>query len=191
MFASPFARTLRVCLPLAAAALLAVAGTSYGSVYPNCNPDRGACTFSFDSGPVAMSGPIDPIDCLGPEAGTVTGTARDTEGGNFSNVETNPFFHFHATHTEDGRMDFPYGYVLYRLRDDFNYDTDAHTSTFTLSDSVNAYGTVYGTNDQPTGQVVSLHGVAHFTWIDTNGNGDPDPVDNYKASVDKFRVTCS
>lgn len=191
MVATSLVRTLRVCLPLAAAALLALAGTSYGSVYPNCPPDRGACTFSSDSGPLAMSRPTGPIDCLGPEAGTVTGTARDTEGGNFSTVETNPFFHFHATHTEDGRMDFPYGYVLYRLRDDFTYDTVFHTSTFTLSDTVNARGTVYGTDGQPTGQVVSVHGLAHFTWIDTDGNGDPTPGDDYKASVDRFRVTCS
>jgi hypothetical protein len=184
-------RTLRVCIPLAVAGLLAFAGSSYAGVDPNCNPDRGACAFSFDSGPYAISGPVDPIDCLGPGAGTVTATGEDVTGGNFSNIETNPFFHFHATHTEDGRMDFPYGYVLYRLRDGFNYNSGTHTSTLTLSNPVNVQGTVYGTDDQPTGQVVSLHGLTHFTWIDTNGNGDPDPGDDYKASVDHFRVACS
>jgi hypothetical protein len=191
MFASPLARTLRVCVPLAAAAMLALAGTSYGGVDPTCNPDSGACAFSFDSGPYAISGPADPIDCLGPGAGTVTGTAQDSGGGNFSNIETNRFFHFHATHSEVGRLDFPYGHVLYRLRNEFNYSAGSHTATLTLSNPVNAQGTVYGTDGQPTGQAVSLHGLVHFTWIDTNGNGDPDPVDDYKASVDRFRVTCS
>ena len=107
-------RTLRVCAPLAAAAALAMAGTAYGGSFPNCNPDHGACAFSFDSGPYAFSRPADPIACLGPDAGTASGIAQDTEGGTFSNNPANRFFHLRTGHTESGRMDFPYGYVLYQ-----------------------------------------------------------------------------
>ena len=39
-------RTLRVCVPLAAAAALAMAGTAFGGSDPNCSPDHGACAFS-------------------------------------------------------------------------------------------------------------------------------------------------
>jgi len=129
--------------------------------------------------------------CLGPGAGTAAGIAEDTSGGNFSNVAANRFFHFHATHTESGRMDFPYGSVVYRLDEHFVYNSGSHPPALTLSNPVNAHGTVYGTDGLPTGQHVSLHGLVHFTWTDTNGNGDPDPGDDYRASVSRFSVTCS
>jgi hypothetical protein len=184
-------RTLRISVPLAVAAVLTMAGTSYGGADPNCNPDRGACAFSFDSGPYAISGPADPIVCLGPDAGTVSGTAEDTGGGTFSSSATNPFFHFRSTHTESGRMDFPYGYVLYRLDNHSTYNSGSHPAVLTLTNPVNAHGTVYALDGRPTGQVVSVHGIEHFTWVDTDGNGQPDPGDEYKASVSRLQVTCS
>ena len=184
-------RTLRVCVPLAAAAALAMTGTAFGGSDPNCNPDHGACAFSFDSGPYAFTAPAGPIDCLGPQDGTASGTAQDTGAGTFSNNAANPFFHFRTRHTETGRMDFPYGYVLYRYDQHSVYTSGSRTPTLTFTSPVNARGTVYGTDGLPTGQTVSAHVLEHFTWIDTDGNGQPDPGDDYKSSVTRVSVNCN
>lgn len=187
---TPLKRALCVCAPLAATVLLAMTGTSYGSA-PTCDPDHNACAFSSDSGPQAFTRPADPIDCLGPAPGAVTGTAEDTEAVTFSNMDTNRFFHLRTTHSESGRMDFPYGSVVYRLDEQFNYNSGSHPPALTLSSPVNAQGTVYGPDGVPTGQHVSLHALMHFTWTDTNGDADPDPGDDYHASVSRFSVTCN
>ena len=183
-------RTLRVCVPLAAAAALAMAGTAFGGSDPNCG-EHGACAFSFDSGPYAFSAPAEPIACLGPETGTASGIAQDSGAGTYSNNAANPFFHFRTSHTESGRMDFPYGSVLYRLDTHSAYNSGSHRQTLTFTSPLNARGTVYGTDGQPTGQTVSVHGIEHFTWIDTNGNDEPDPGDDYKVSISRLSESCS
>jgi hypothetical protein len=188
MIAPTLTRRLRACVPLAALVLLAFAGPSYGA--DPCNPERGACAFKFDEiNP--LSATVDELTCLGPDPGVLTGTVEDKGGGTYSNIPGNPFFHYHLTHIENGRIDFPNGvYVLDNFTEHFTYNSGTHPPVDTFTSVTNERGIVYGADGQPTGQVVKSHALAHFTWIDTNGNGDPDPGDDYKASVDHFRLTC-
>ena len=165
-------------------------GTSYASAGPDCNPEHGACAINTDSGPFAVSEPADPIDCLGPAAGTRTATPRSREHITFFNSDK-PFFDFRETYTEVGRMDFPSGvYVLYDLTERFTYISGTVRTTTVTTTVVHNDGTVYAADGRPTGQRVKIHAVAHFTWIDLNHNGDPDPDDVYRATVDQFRATC-
>ena len=63
-----FARRTAACAILAAAGVLALASASQANVDPNCNPDSGACAFSFDN-PYAIDDVI-PLDGCTAQFGT-------------------------------------------------------------------------------------------------------------------------
>ncbi len=185
MIAPTLTRGLRACAPLAVLVLLMFAGPSYGA--DPCDPDPGACVVKSDV-IKPWSATVEEYDCLGPDPGVASGTQEDKESRTWSVGG----FHYLLTHTEEGRIDFPSGvYVLDKLTEHFNYNSGTHATTDTFTSAVQDRGTVYGADGQPTGQIVTIHALTHFTWIDTNGNGDPDPGDDYKASVDHYRLTCS
>jgi hypothetical protein len=82
-------------------------------------------------------------------------------------------------------------YGLADINENFNYNSpDLRNPTLTLTDTFRLQGQIYSADGVPTGETVSGHGTTHFTWNDTDGNGDPTPGDDYKAYVDNFRITC-
>ena len=188
-----FARRAAACAILAAASVLALASASQAGVDPNCNPDRGSCAFKFDS-----TYPIDDviaIDGCAAQFGTsatIVGTGESAGGGNFSNIPGNPFFHFHEARTENTRITFASGnYALATFSEHMTYTSGTHRPVLTLSEPIQEQATVYAADGQPTGVVVKIHALSHFTWRDIDGNGDPTPGDDYLAYVDNFRMTCS
>jgi len=197
MIASPFVRTLRVCVPLAVAGLLALAGTSYGAANPPCDPDHGACAFSFgDTYEIDRSFEI--VGCwaqLGDTA-TIVGTGEIRGGGTFSNDPTNSFFHYRYALTEAARITFADGtYAVDDFTTHFTYNSGQHPRVLTRTEPLQERATIYSADGRPTGQVVMVHAVQHFTWIDVvdadgNTNGEPDDGDQFLANVDQFRITC-
>jgi hypothetical protein len=175
--ASRLARRLVLCAGIAGFGLVGSAATAHAAA----TPFSGTIPYDF-------SGPVGPIDCLGPDPGAISGHGTVTFGG-VSSDQT--FFHYHEARTEDGVTVFPDGtYVVDHFTSHFDYNSGTHQPVTTLTNPVQDRGTVYDKYGQPTGQVVTFHALEHFTWIDTNHNGDPDPGDDYRASVDNLRLSC-
>jgi len=185
------ARRMAACATLAAAGVLAPASASQANVLPNC--DHGACVFSFDK-TYAIDDVISLEGCAAQfgTSATRVGEGEQTGGGNFSLVPGNPGFHFHQRTVENTRITSDNGmYALDALSMEFTYNTVARTSVFTYSQPVQEKATVYTADGQATGNVVRINALAHFTWRDMDGNGDPTPGDDFLSYVDNLRVTCS
>jgi hypothetical protein len=106
MNASKLARKLRLSAALALFALAVLAGTSSADM-PTVKPD--VTTVKIND-PYDVSGTVDPIACLGPDAGTISVQGTAVGGATFSNgPQPAPFFNVHLTYTEDSRIDFPNG----------------------------------------------------------------------------------
>jgi hypothetical protein len=192
---STLARTLAVCVPTAVAGALALTGVSYaGSSGVNCDPgqpEAGACTERFDN--TFEIHDITPIDGCEAQYGTsaaIDGTGRERGGATYGGTNYRQF-HFHVMESENVRITFPDG--RYALRTDsmtFEYSSGTATDVLTLSNPFRGREEIFTADGQDTGESVVVHGITHFTWTDTNGNGDPDPGDDYRSSVDYFRMTC-
>jgi hypothetical protein len=180
MSASTLARKLRLSAALAVLGLAALAGTANADVTTVKVDDR-----------YQVSGTVDPIACLGPDAGTISGQGTAVGGLTFSNgPEPAPFFNAHLTLTEDGRIDFPTGtYVLDHFVQHFNYTSGTYRPYDSRTAVVQERGTVYDPDGQPTGETVIVHEVQHATYYDANHNDEIDPGE-YKVNVDHFRLTC-
>jgi hypothetical protein len=193
MTSPKIARRTAACAVLAAAAVFAPVSASQAGVDPNCNPDRGSCAFKFDN--VYPIDDVIPIDGCAAQFGTsatTIGTGEESGGGNYSNVPSNPFFHFHETTTENTRITFPSGYyALDTFSSHLTYTSGSHPPVLTFSQPVQERATVYTPDGEPSGVVVKIHALSHFTWRDMDGNGDPTPGDDYLSSVDNLRMTCS
>jgi hypothetical protein len=193
---SSLARTLAVCAPTAVAGTLALAGVSYaGSSGINCDPGQpqaGACTERFDNTfAIHDTAEIDGCEAQYGTSAAIDGTGRERGGATYGGTN-NRQFHFHLMVTDDVRVTFPDG--RYALRTDsstFEYSSGTTHDVLTLSNPFRGREEILTADGQDTGQSVVLHGVTHFTWTDTNGNGDPDPVDDYRSSVEYSRMTCS
>jgi|SwirhirootsSR2_FD_contig_101_357326_length_715_multi_4_in_0_out_0_2 hypothetical protein len=188
MSASTLGRGFRLSAALGLFALAAVVGTSSADV-PTVKPD--VTTVKIND-LYHFSGTIDPIACLGPDAGTISGQGTAVGGATFSNgPQPAPFFNVHLTFTEDGRIDFPNGtYVLDHWVQHFTYTSGAGYRPYdSRTAPVQEQGTVYGPDGQPTGETVLVHEVAHATYYDANHNDEIDPGE-YTVNVDRFRVTC-
>ena len=178
MTASTLARRAGLCVPLAVLGLLIGAGASHAQATP----------FQGSSPPKQLSEVVDPIACIGPYAGNLTGTVTHNVWG-VSSDQT--FFYYHETSVGEYRIDFPNDrYVLGAFADRFMYMSNGMAPT-TKSDVVQDRGTVYdAATGQPTGQVVTIHAVLHQTFTDNNHDGELDAGDDYTANVDHFSLTC-
>ena len=136
--------------------------------------------------------PIDGCEAQFGTSATIVGTGEAAGGGNYSNAPGNPFFHFHEARTENTRITFTSGYyALDTFSSHFTYTSGSHRPVLTYSEPIQERATVYAPDGQPTGEVVKIKALSHFTWRDIDGNGDPTPGDDYTAYVDNFRMTCS
>jgi hypothetical protein len=129
--------------------------------------------------------PVDGYFCL-PEA---VGTATQTESSTGQFVDTGGgVFTFHGVDAYDLRVDFADGsYVQSRL------DRDLISSVFTPSLTVfnvvtQDLETLYDAKGQPVGKI-EIHAGSHLTFIDLNGNGQPDDGE-IKVAFDRIRLRC-
>ena len=204
MFTSGLQRRFRICAPLAAIALLALPAVSQAESSGRCAGTGVPCfvahevgthvEFQFDSGP----GVVDPrpfeIPCLTSEEGTLTASGDETGRGNFDPDPDAVWVHFHGSYVETGRIDFPSGmYVVYRLTAHGGDQVADNRTTITVTEVGTFRGTVYDADGNSTGQVVTRHGIKHYTFIDSGDAGNPfdsDPTDTFLANVDTTRWTC-
>ena len=194
MLTSKLPRRLRLCAPLAALALLTLPAVSHAEPTLDCHgTDVIVCKFDSGSQPTGDY-PFE-IPCLTAEEGTASGTGREIGGGNLDPDPDAHWGHFHSTYVETGRVDFSSGiYVLYRFDAHGGSEFGDTRTTVTYTEVDRYEGTVYDKDGNPTGQVVTNHGVHHLTFIDSGDAGipfDSDPTDRFLANVDRDRWTCS
>jgi hypothetical protein len=187
-------RRIWPCALLAAAAALVLPAASQGEATLDCHgTDVIVC--KFDSGLGSTGAHPAEIPCLTSEVGTANGTGREVQYVNFSSDPDAHWFHFTGRYVETGRVDFPSGiYVLYRLDARGGGQIGDTRTTLTFTQAGKITGTVYGADDEPTGQVVTNHAILHFTFIDSGDAGvpfDSDPTDTFLADVDHDRWVCS
>jgi YD repeat-containing protein len=203
MFSSRIKRPFRICLPLAAIAVLVLPAASQAESSGRCEGTGVPCfvergtgphvTFEFDSGPNPAGPKTKEIPCLTSDEGTVTATGDETGRGNFNPDAV--WVHFHSTYVETGRVDFPSGiYVLYSFTARGGSQLADNRTTVTFTDEGSVQGTVYDADGNPTGQTIAMHAIKHYTFIDSGDVGvpfDSDPTDTFLADVDRTRWTCS
>ncbi len=163
-------------LPAALLAALALTGPASGS----------AETGTFhDEHPFAET--LTDFPCFEGIAGTITGT--DTVDGHFTeNGPPSLGFHAHGSSTQRYRVDFADGrYVLgtFTGRFSFNATVRGH-----ITDSGGGWdrAIVYAADGRVIGPL-TIHSVGHVTYVDANGNGEPDPGE-FTASVDHINANC-
>ena len=125
------------------------------------------------------------VGCYPDLSGTLTGT--DTGTGKF--VLTKTGVHFEGVETQTYRIDFANGWYLLsssptHFSANFNVSSGQSENTFAQQDR----GTLYDANGQMIGSI-DVRNVAHLTWRDHNGNGQPDPGE-ITANVNLFRLSC-
>lgn len=178
MTASIPRRTLAAALAIAVLGPLVLTSASHGAAETGTFPIQGTATDRID-----LSG-----TCLGPGAiGTITTTETGT--GRFTENGPPAFgFHDHATVTSTFRVDLADGrYIIGSLVAHFD-DNASHGAQFTDTQVTRGDGTLYAPDGQPLGPT-TVHATFHLSWMDANGNLQPDP-DEIAASVDNLRGTC-
>jgi V8-like Glu-specific endopeptidase len=205
MFTSTLPRRLRLGVPLAVTALLALPAITHADSSGRCAGTGVPCFiehdtgphigFQFDSGPFSGDPYTLEIPCLSTEEGTVTPTGDETGRGNLDPDPDAHWVHFHGRYVETGRVDFPSGmYVLYRFEARGGDQVGDTRTTITHTETGTWRGTVYDADGNPTGQVVKEHVITHYTFIDSGDAGNPfdsDPTDTFLAKVIRTRWTCS
>ena len=175
MTASRLARRIGLCLPLAALGVLVFASASYGRAAVG--------TFSFQE---PITGIETDFVCQPAPTGVVSGTA--TTVGHFT--FTDQGVHFSGTTTQNYRIDFADGrYLVSSSPTHFEFNAQLLGRSQAVNTEVQQdRGTLYTAAGQTLG-IVSVFGVTHTTWTDSNGNGQPDPGE-ITADVNIFRVMC-
>jgi len=171
-------RTLVAALTLATLALLAAPGISQAAAIV----ERFASQESF-SEPRDDTG-----SCLGAGAtGTMSGT--DTVAAQVTLSYPNGPFHLHGTDNVDYRVDYVDGrYLIGTAVVHFDIINNPLAPRITETDVHRDRVTLYGPDGQPLGPV-TIFGVFHTTFADTNGNLEPDPGE-ITADVANVRFTC-
>jgi hypothetical protein len=151
----------------------------------------GPASGSADTGAFHITEPfIDTVSdfpCFEGTAGTIRGT--ETIDGHFTeNGPPSLGFHVHGGTTQRYRVDLADGrYVLgtFTGRFSFNATVRAH-----ISDSGGGWdrAIAYAADGQPIG-VLTIQSVGHVTYVDANGNGQPDPGE-FTARVDHIHADC-
>jgi hypothetical protein len=163
-------------VPAALLAALALAGPASGSA------DTG--TFHIDQ-PLADT--LTDFPCFEGIAGTITGT--ETIDGHFTeNGPPSLGFHAHGSTTQTYRVDLADGrYVLgtFTGRFSFNATVGGH-----VTDSGGGWdrAIAYAADGQPIGPL-TIQSVGHVSYVDANGNGEPDPGE-FTASVEHLNADC-
>lgn len=130
--------------------------------------------------------PIDGYFCL-PDA---VGTATQTETSTGQVVETDAgVFIFHGVDAYDLHIVFADGtYVQSGLnRDLISFVLKPPLTVFTRA--TQDLETIYSAQGQPIGKI-EIHEIAHLTYSDLNGNGQPDDGE-VKVQFDRFRLRCA
>jgi len=127
-------------------------------------------------------------ECMPPELADIVGAQSGTETitGHFSETETG--IHVEGSADLIYRVDFPDG--RYALGAGFGWFAfNAGPSGQTNStDVIHEPRTLYDADGNVTGHVM-IHYVAHVTYRDANGNGEPDPGE-ISVSLERFFYTC-
>jgi hypothetical protein len=163
-------------LPAALLAALALAGPASGSA------ETGA--FHTDQ-PFADT--LTDFPCFEGIAGTITGT--ETIDGHFTeNGPPSLGFHAHGSTTQSYRVDFADGrYVLGTFTGHFSFNATVRAHV-TDSGGGRDRAIAYAADGQPIGPL-TIQSVEHVTYVDANGNGQPDPGE-FTASVDHINANC-
>jgi hypothetical protein len=118
------------------------------------------------------------------------GTATQTETLTGQNVETpSGVFTFHGVDTYNIHIDFADGsYVQSGLNQE--HSSFVLNSPLTVGTMANQdFETVYNAQGQPIGKIM-IHEIIHVTFMDLNGNGQPDPGE-ITVQFDRFRLSCA
>ena len=116
--------------------------------------------------------------------GVVTNTITES----FHFVLRDQGVNFIGTVIQDYRIDFVDGsYLVSVSPTHLEFNSTAHGTTV-YTEVQQDRGTLYSADGQVIG-IVSVFGVLHTTYRDTNGNGVPDPGE-VTSEVSQFRVTC-
>jgi len=163
-------------LPAALLAALALAGPASGRA------DTG--TFHIDQ---PFTDTLTGFPCFEGIAGTISGT--ETIDGHFTeNGPPSLGFHAHGSTTQSYRVDLADGrYVLgtFTGRFSFNATVRGHVVD---SGGGRDRATAFAADGQRIGPL-TIQSVGHVTYVDANGNGQPDPGE-FKASVDHIDADC-
>jgi hypothetical protein len=168
--------TRRLSVPVAVGALLLIIVVpSYGKATVG--------NFSFQDPISGTETGI--VGCFPDLTGTITGT--ETVTGHF--VDTGQGFHFSGTATQDYRIDFVDGrYLITSSPSHFEGDTNRNGGNIYTEAQQDFRTTLYNADGTSIGRLTTFT-LTHVTWIDTNGNGNPDPGE-ITANVSNFRQTC-
>jgi hypothetical protein len=168
--------TARIAVPAAVLATLALASSAQGRADVDTFHSQEPISFTLNDHP-----------CFPGVLGTVTGT--DTVDGRFT--ENGPpalGFHAHGVDVADYRIDFSDGrYIVGEGITHFDFNATARQHV-TETDVWRDRTTAFAADGTPLGPV-TIHATSHVSYIDANGNGEPDPGE-FTAFVDRFRITC-
>jgi hypothetical protein len=164
-------RILRCALP-AALGLIAFTGTASAQATRGDFTFENTVTFTDVSGCTGLTG---------------TGVNIAVTVGEF--VATGKTFHVHGLTTQVYRIDWSDGtYLLSRSPSHFEFNVNSSGQSVSTEVQQDP-GILYSADGQVIGRL-SVFTLSHVTWIDTNGNGQPD-AGEVTASVDQFRVNCA
>ena len=165
-----------IAVPAALLAALALAGPASG------NAETGA--FHVDQ-PFADT--WNDFPCFEGVAGTISGI--ETIDGHFTeNGPPSLGFHAHGSTTQSYRVDLADGrYVLGTFTGGFSFNATVRGH---ITDSGRGWdrATAYAADGRPIGPL-TFQSVSHVTYVDANGNGEPD-LGEFTASVDHLNATC-
>ena len=119
------------------------------------------------------------------------GTATQTETLTGQNVETpSGVFTFHGVDTFDIHVVFPDGTYVQSGRINRDLNSFVFNSPLTVSTiATQDFETIYNAQGQPVGKIM-IHEIIHVTFMDLNGNGQPDPGE-ITVQFDRFRLSCA
>jgi hypothetical protein len=111
---------------------------------------------------------------------TLTGQIVETPGGVFT---------FHGVDTFDIHVVFPDGTYVQSGRINRDLKSFVLNSPLTVSTTATQdFETIYNAQGQPIGKIM-IHEISHVTFMDLNGNGQPDPGE-ITVQFDRFRLNC-
>src|SRR5215210_2061664 len=172
MTASRYLRRRRLLLPVAALTALLFASLSYGQA-----------TVGSLYNQETFTSPEPEFICQPAPFGVTTTTI--TESFHFAIRDHG--VNFTGRVIQDYRTDFFDGSYLTSVSPThFEFNGTSHGAVYT--EVQQDRGTLYSADGQVIG-IVSVFGVFHTTWVDSNGNGIPDPGE-LTSNVTQFRVTC-
>jgi hypothetical protein len=142
-------------------------------------------TFHFEE---VVTDPASLPECMPAALADMVGTQDgfETTDGHFSANATG--FHFAGTTVFSYRVDFPDGrYVVGAGISHFTGNFTASGETLS-GEMIREPRTIYDPDGQVIGRVL-IHAVAHLTYRDADGNGQPDPGE-ITVEVSRFAFTC-